>query len=68
MLTFGMDPCFPAFYRLLHLPKIACAGSKLARNVRNREQSIPMVRSWPDEAGRIKSTVSVNDIFWEAVH
>ena len=36
---------YRAFYRLLHLPKIACAGSKSARNVRNREQSIPIVRS-----------------------
>ena len=51
---------YEAFYRLLHLPKIACAGSKSARNVWNREQSIPMVRSWPDDAGQIESTVSVN--------
>ena len=50
---------YEAFYRLLHLPKIACTGSKLARNVRNREQSIP-IRSWPHDAGRIESTVSVN--------
>ena len=44
---------YEAFYWLLHLPKIAWAGSKSARSVRNREQSIPMVRSWPDDAGRI---------------
>ena len=46
---------YEAFYRLLHTPKIACAGSKSARNVRNREQSVPMVRSWPYDAGRIES-------------
>ena len=50
---------YEACYWLLHLPKIACAGSKLARNVRNREQSIP-IRRWPYDAGRIESTVSVN--------
>ena len=50
---------YEACYWLLHLPKIACAVSKLARNVRNRKQSIP-IRSWPYDAGRIESTVFVN--------
>ena len=52
---------YEAFYWLLHPPKIACAGSKSARNVQNREQSVPMVRSWPYDAERIESTVSVNE-------
>ena len=52
---------YEAFYWLLHLPKIACAGSKSARNVRSREQSIPRVRSWPYDARPIESTVSVNE-------
>ena len=46
---------YEAFYRLLHLPKIACDGSKSAQKLRNREQSVRMVRSWPYDAGRMSS-------------